>query len=194
MKRVISVLSVVIAVLFFLSGIVKLMGGLTSTSIEFFGLKFWYGNFTHPVFVVIFNFILGGALLYYSLSTFSFKKKYNIGVDAEQIDQINPSVRLPSNPLSNLQKKAGVLSVLLCLYFLYRAIALTAVMGKSDLSIHWPVFIVACVFMWSKFLIPLFLFGSNTMLNNKITAIRTREVQVKKRERIQARRVAGSRR
>jgi hypothetical protein len=79
-------------------------------------------------------------------------------------------LKLHEEPLNRFQKITGGFSLFLGLFFVFRAIGITAIMSKIDLSIQWPSFVLAIVFIWIKALIPIVLFGNNTMLNNKITA------------------------
>lgn len=185
MNKVISFLSILIGSVFFLSGFIKLMGGLQTTVITFAGVSFWYTNYTNPIFIIIFNFILGGGFTYYSISTFKFHSKKRLATNTDQID-INQNIKvLPLKTLSTFQKVTGALSIMLGLYFVYRGIGLTAVMGSSDLTVHWLPFIFACLFLWTKALVPIILFGKNTMLNSMIIAKAERKKKAEKRARIQ---------
>lgn len=195
MNKIIPILSIFIAVVFFISGIFKIAGYLDTTSISLLGVSFWYQNYTSVVFTFIFNFFLGGAFCYYSISTFKFQAKNKKIRNDEALDEgIGKKKTLPAEPLSRIQKITGGFSILLGLYFVFRAIAITTVMAGSDLTINLFPFIIACVFMWSKALIPIILFGKNTLLNNRITAKINRQKQALKRAKIQERKLAGARR
>lgn len=191
MNKLINILAVFIGVVYFTSGILKLLGYLDTTTINFFGFSFWYRNFTHPIFVVIFNFILGGALTYYSISILKFHSKASF---SKELDGNKTNPELLKEPLTQLQKITGALSILLGLFFGYKAIALTAVVAGSEHIINLIPFFAMMLFIWTKAVIPIVLFGITTMKNNRITARLHRIEQAKKRAKIQERKMANLKR
>lgn len=182
-SHVLNVLVIIVGVLLFLSGILKLMGMLASFELHAGQTAIRIPNSMSLFYIVTVNLIGGAAMLHHAIATFKFKRML---VDEYEFHLKNDPANTaqPAN-LSKLSVASAIYSIIISLWLLLRTIVLLSGFDSPDFS-FFPLGILIMLMFLPFTVLPLMLIGKNLTLSSKLGQIIDNKTKAELRAKIQS--------
>jgi type III secretory pathway component EscU len=168
MNKFLNIATAIYGGLLFISGIVKLMGGLNTLEFHIGEKYLTVNNSTSLFYIIAVNFLGGAAFLYHALMTLKFKN-----VRQNYIN--NPDKTVNSNdieftePLSKTVFLSGVFTFLICFFLFIKAVFL---IGSFEYYVtEYILLLVVTILIYVPYaVIPVILVFENIDLNRQVEA------------------------
>lgn len=160
-----NILTIILGGMLIISGLLKYLDMFSSISFYAMGILIRIPNNMSFFYILIVNFIGGGAMCFHAASSYRFKKGV---VDKFESDLSKDSqTAVPPSNLSKLSMTAAILSLIISLWLGIRTIVLLT--GFEDADTAFVPFAVIVFIITAPFcIVPLLLVGKNLTLSSRL--------------------------